>query len=312
MLVHATCVALRPHGKPSARAWRAVLLRGPSGAGKSDLALRLIEAGGRLVADDQTRLARHGRGLVATAPTTLAGLIEVRGVGIVKLARGQLLARAPLALLVDLVTPDRIERLPEPARRAAGRHRPARACARAVRGVGRHQVASCLGANRGRMIAAVRAMPDSPTPSAPTTAHDARRPFVVVTGLSGAGRATALNVLDDLGYVAVDNVPLPLLGDIDALDRRPPGRARGAARLRRRHAHLRLRRARSGAAPARAAAQSRPRTPAAVPRLRHRDAATALHRIATASPAGARPSSRRRHCRGASTRSAGCATRPTS
>lgn len=113
MLVHATCVALRPHGTSSGRTWRAVLLRGPSGAGKSDLALRLIEAGGRLVADDQTRLARHGRALVATAPATLAGLIEVRGVGIVKLARGQILARAPLALLVDLVPADRVERLPE-------------------------------------------------------------------------------------------------------------------------------------------------------------------------------------------------------
>lgn len=114
MLVHATCVALRPRGASSSRTWRAVLLRGPSGAGKSDLALRLLEAGGRLVADDQTRLTRRGRALVATAPATLAGLIEVRGVGIVKLARGQVLARAPLALLVDLVPADRIERLPDP------------------------------------------------------------------------------------------------------------------------------------------------------------------------------------------------------
>lgn len=115
MLVHATCVALQPGGKSSARTWRAVLLRGPSGAGKSDLALRLIEAGARLVADDQTRIVRRGRTLLATAPAALAGLIEVRGVGIVKLARGQLMARAPLSLLVDLVPHDRIERLPEPA-----------------------------------------------------------------------------------------------------------------------------------------------------------------------------------------------------
>ena len=116
MFVHATCVALKQGG-----AWRALLLRGPSGAGKSDLALRLIEAGGRLVADDQTHLAqsRHaksGKALVATAPKSLAGLIEVRGIGIVRLSRAQLLARAPLALLVDLVQPDRVERMPEPAR----------------------------------------------------------------------------------------------------------------------------------------------------------------------------------------------------
>jgi len=57
-------------------------------------------------------------------------------------------------------------------------------------------------------------MPESPIPSASDTTRDTRRPFVVVTGLSGAGRATALNVLDDLGYVAVDNVPLPLLDDL--------------------------------------------------------------------------------------------------
>lgn len=111
ILAHATCVALRLRG----RTWRAALLRGPSGAGKSDLALRLIEAGGRLVADDQTRITRSGRTLLATAPTALAGLIEVRGIGIVKLARGQLLSRSSLSLLVDLVPIDRIERLPEPA-----------------------------------------------------------------------------------------------------------------------------------------------------------------------------------------------------
>jgi serine kinase of HPr protein (carbohydrate metabolism regulator) len=109
--VHATCVALR-----AGRNWRGILLRGPSGAGKSDLALRLVEGGGRLVADDQTALVRQGRGLVASPPGTLAGLLEVRGVGIVKLGRAGLLARAAIALLVDLVPPDRIERLPDPAR----------------------------------------------------------------------------------------------------------------------------------------------------------------------------------------------------
>jgi serine kinase of HPr protein (carbohydrate metabolism regulator) len=107
--VHATSVALRVGTR-----WRAVLLRGPSGSGKSDLALRLIEAGGRLVSDDQTHLARRGRTLVATPPPALAGMIEARGVGIVRLRRNQLQARAAVALLVDLVPADRIERLPEP------------------------------------------------------------------------------------------------------------------------------------------------------------------------------------------------------
>lgn len=109
--IHATCVALRV-----GKSWRGVLLRGPSGAGKSDLALRLVEGGARLVADDQTALIQQGKSLVGTPPGTIVGLLEARGVGIVKLGRAQLLARVPIALLVDLVAPERIERLPDPAR----------------------------------------------------------------------------------------------------------------------------------------------------------------------------------------------------
>ncbi len=57
-------------------------------------------------------------------------------------------------------------------------------------------------------------MPDSPTPSSSIPPTGTRRPFVLVTGQSGAGRSTALRALEDLGYVAVDNVPLPLLGEL--------------------------------------------------------------------------------------------------
>jgi serine kinase of HPr protein (carbohydrate metabolism regulator) len=110
MLVHATAVALM-----KGKAWRAVLLRGQPGSGKSDLALRLIDQGGRLIADDQTRLARKGRALIATCPATLKSMIEVRGVGIVKLDRAKTIASAPLALLVDLVSAANVERLPDPA-----------------------------------------------------------------------------------------------------------------------------------------------------------------------------------------------------
>lgn len=108
--VHATCVAVR-----QGRTWRAVLLRGPSGAGKSDLALRLMETGWRLVADDQTELSRQGKQVIATVPARIAGMIEARGLGIVKVGRDQLVRRVPVALLVDLAQPERIERLPEPA-----------------------------------------------------------------------------------------------------------------------------------------------------------------------------------------------------
>ncbi|SKA32159.1 Hpr(Ser) kinase/phosphatase [Enhydrobacter aerosaccus] len=114
MFVHATCVALRTTDRP----WRAVLLRGPSGAGKSDLALRLLDSGGRLIADDQTHLARRGRKLIATPPPALAGRIEVRGLGIVDLPRNQRMAQAAVGLIVDLVPPSQIERMPDPTEEA--------------------------------------------------------------------------------------------------------------------------------------------------------------------------------------------------
>ena len=64
------------------------------------------------------------------------------------------------------------------------------------------------------MISAVAAMPDSPAPSTSSAEVRPRRPFVLITGMSGAGRVTALHALEDFGYVAVDNMPLPLLGDL--------------------------------------------------------------------------------------------------
>ena len=105
LLLHATTVAIATEAT-----LRAVLLRGPSGCGKSDLALRLIDAGACLVADDQTELSRRGDALFANAPATIAGLIEVRGLGIVRVEAAP---AAPVALVVDLVPPDRVERLPE-------------------------------------------------------------------------------------------------------------------------------------------------------------------------------------------------------
>lgn len=86
---------------------RVVLIAGRSGSGKSDLALRLIDRGARLVADDYTRLeSREGR-LVASAPPQIAGRIEIRGVGIVELASA---AEGMVALLVDL--DGAVERMP--------------------------------------------------------------------------------------------------------------------------------------------------------------------------------------------------------
>lgn len=74
--IHASCVAIGNKG---------VLLLGKSGAGKSDLALRLIDGGARLVADDRTILFLKSGALHAQAPATIQGLLEMRGVGIVEL-----------------------------------------------------------------------------------------------------------------------------------------------------------------------------------------------------------------------------------
>lgn len=101
--IHATAVAI-------GRA--AVLLRGPSGSGKSDLALRLIQAGAVLVADDRCDLSVAGGRLFASAPPAIRGLLEVRGLGIVRMRHR---AKVSVALVVDLVKPAAVKRLP-PAR----------------------------------------------------------------------------------------------------------------------------------------------------------------------------------------------------
>lgn len=87
------------------------MLRGASGSGKSSLALRLIDRGACLVADDQVLLSRDKGGVVASAPPTLRGLLEVRGLGIVKTS---VRSQVTLALIVDLTRHDTAERLPAP------------------------------------------------------------------------------------------------------------------------------------------------------------------------------------------------------
>jgi serine kinase of HPr protein (carbohydrate metabolism regulator) len=77
MIVHAGLVALREAGF-----WRGCLITGASGSGKSDLALRCLEAGFRLVADDRVVLWTSGGVLYGRAPDTLFGLIEARGLGV--------------------------------------------------------------------------------------------------------------------------------------------------------------------------------------------------------------------------------------
>lgn len=96
------------HASSVAIGGRAVLITGPSGSGKSDLALRLIDRGFTLVSDDQTIVRRDGQRLLASAPTTIAGKLEIRGIGIMDMDTE---SNVPLALLVELTS--EIQRLPD-------------------------------------------------------------------------------------------------------------------------------------------------------------------------------------------------------
>lgn len=88
--VHCSCVAI---------AGRAVLIGGRSGTGKSDLALRLIDRGATLVSDDYTQIRRVAGRAIASAPPTIQGKIEMRGVGLIEMETA---GDVPVALFVDL------------------------------------------------------------------------------------------------------------------------------------------------------------------------------------------------------------------
>lgn len=100
--VHASAVKYKGRG---------VLILGPSGSGKSDLCLRLIDKGATLISDDYIDLSIKDDKLQASTPATIAGLLEVRGVGIRKFPH---ISRCELNIAVELVASIQdIERLPE-------------------------------------------------------------------------------------------------------------------------------------------------------------------------------------------------------
>lgn len=107
------------HGTVIALGGKAAIIRGAPGSGKSDLALRclavaptaLIPCPAQLVADDRVEVRRQGDRLLAVAPATIRSKLEVRGIGIVDVPSA---ASCELVLVVDLTTPDKIERLPDP------------------------------------------------------------------------------------------------------------------------------------------------------------------------------------------------------
>jgi serine kinase of HPr protein (carbohydrate metabolism regulator) len=99
------------HASTVALDGRAVLICGPSGAGKSDLALRLLDRGFTLVSDDQTIVRKDSGRILASAPPTIHGKLEIRGVGIVDM---ETVSDVPIALLVELTSD--IQRLPDDSR----------------------------------------------------------------------------------------------------------------------------------------------------------------------------------------------------
>ena len=107
MIRHAGLLALRRAGD-----WCGVLIEGPSGSGKSDLALRALDAGWSLVADDRTLLWTCGARLYGRAPDPIAGLIEARGLGVLATPAR---AFARVCLVVNCTPIEAVERLPDEA-----------------------------------------------------------------------------------------------------------------------------------------------------------------------------------------------------
>ena len=111
-LMHGTCIAIDGD---------AAVFQGPPGAGKSDLALRCIMQPARLngralaaslVADDQVVLERRGSSVLARPPASIAGKLEVRGIGIIQVPHT---LEARLRLVIRLAGTNAVERLPDPA-----------------------------------------------------------------------------------------------------------------------------------------------------------------------------------------------------
>ena len=100
-ILHASCVAFQG---------RAVLIIGASGRGKSGLALQLMAFGAKLVSDDRTEVVLEQGKLIARAPATIRGMIEARGVGIL---RAETVESAEIAWVVDMDR-EEVDRLPHP------------------------------------------------------------------------------------------------------------------------------------------------------------------------------------------------------
>ena len=99
--IHASCVSWQDKG---------ILLLGRSGRGKSDLCLRLIDAGAKLVSDDQSIVENRNGKLIAGAPDSIKGMLEIREIGIVETP---FIDKTEIRLKLDLQSFVKIDRMPE-------------------------------------------------------------------------------------------------------------------------------------------------------------------------------------------------------
>lgn len=100
VLIQATAIAIEN---------RALLLEGPPGSGKSSLALSLMDRGAELIGDDGVTLTQEGDTVTANPPPNTEGLLEIRGVGLIRFPTR---AGVPVALILSIVEPGHAERLP--------------------------------------------------------------------------------------------------------------------------------------------------------------------------------------------------------
>ena len=200
-----------------------MLLRGRPGTGKSDLALRLVDGGGALVADDLCEIRRAGepaarRSAGSAWIPAFRGRIELRGIGFLTLPYA---GPTPLALVADLEPGAPAEAGDSGREARLSRYRPSPDRSRSIPGFGGREIAATgQGGGGGYNARSMsQAATTAPAPKAAPAAESlsgieqsgAPLPVILVTGLSGAGHSTALRALEDLGYEAVDNLPLALL-----------------------------------------------------------------------------------------------------
>ena len=183
----------------------AVLLQGAPGSGKSDLALRLIEEGAMLIADDRVDIIKNNGQVCARSPSSINGFMEVRGVGVLEVGST---TNIPVGLLVQLVSGSEIERLPDPEYDQLLNHKIKVIKIEPFSVSASVKIRYVLKLIKGE----IKSVPLSGSQT--MTKNSTSETVVLVTGMSGAGKTTALKVLEDMAFEAIDNVPLSLLENL--------------------------------------------------------------------------------------------------